>query len=152
LNGPSFRRSIEQHKGFLCNIFQGYQTRKRRPSSLLSNFSRQRRVEPHHLHHNLPVEPRREYCRRTNIKAEKCLIQVSNDIFSFLDRKKKSVIDCNQAELLSKEELRRRIDSQIPFEIKERKIPSYLKKDVASGIIQSPLIPKSMKNLIKAKK
>jgi len=98
------------------------------------------------------VETQREYYRRTNAEAGKCLIQVSNDIFSFLDRKKNSVIDCNQAELLSKEELRRRIDSQIPFEIKERKLPSYLKRDVASAIIQSPLIPKSIKTFIKGKK
>jgi hypothetical protein len=98
------------------------------------------------------VATQKEYYRRTNAKAEKCLIQVSNDVFSFLDRKKNSVIDCNQAELLSKEELRKRIDSQTPFEIKERKIPSFLKKEVGSAIIRSPLIPKSIKNLIKGKK
>jgi hypothetical protein len=100
---------------------------------------------------NLPGRTPKGILKKNNIKAEKCLIQVSNGIFSFLDPKKKSVIHCNQAELLSKEELRRRIDSQIPSR-SMREIPSYLKKDVAIGIIQSALIPKSMENLIKAKK
>ncbi len=95
------------------------------------------------------VETQREYYRRTNAKAEKCLIDISNDIFSFLDRKKKSVIDCNRAELLSKKELKKRIDPHVPLEVKERKVPSFLKKDVRSAIIQSPLTPKFIRKLIK---
>ena len=98
------------------------------------------------------VEKQSEYYRRTNTKAEQCLIQVSNDIFAFLDRRKKSVIDCNRAELLSKEELKKRIDPKFPLEIKERKVPSYLKKEIGSAIIQSPLISKIIRDLIKDKK
>ena len=97
------------------------------------------------------VKTQREYYGRVNPKAGNCLIPVTN-IFSFLDRDKKSVIDCNKAELLSKEELRKRIASDVPLKIKERTIPSYLKRDVRSAIIQSPLIAPYVKRFIKEKK
>jgi hypothetical protein len=97
------------------------------------------------------VKTQREYYRRVNSKAENCLIPITN-IFSFLDRDKKSVIDCNKAELLSKEELRKRIAPHFPLKIKERTIPSYLKKDVCRAIIQSPLIAPFIKEIIKEKK
>jgi len=98
------------------------------------------------------VKTQREYYRRVNPKAENCLIPVTNDIFSFLDRGKKSVIECNKAELLSKEELGKRIDPYFPLKIKEKTIPSYLKKDVCSAIIQSPLIAPFIKKIIKGQK
>jgi hypothetical protein len=98
------------------------------------------------------VKTQREYYRRVNPKAGKCLIPVSNDIFSFLDRDKKSVIDCNKAELLSKEELRKRIAPSVPLKIKEKIIPSYLKRDICGAIIQSPLIAPFIKKIIKGQK
>lgn len=98
------------------------------------------------------VKTQREYYRRVNPKAENCLIQVTNDIFSFLDRGKKSVIDCNKAELLSKEELRKRIASDVSLEIKERTIPSYLKREVCSAITRSPLIAPFIRKIIKGQK
>ena len=98
------------------------------------------------------VKTQREYYRRVNPKAENCLIPVTNDIFSFLDRGKKSVIDCNKAELLSKEELRKRIASDVPLEIKEKTIPSYLKREVCSAIIRSPLIAPFNRKIIKGQK
>jgi hypothetical protein len=70
----------------------------------------------------------------------------------FLDRNKRSIIECNQAEFLSKEELIKRIDPNGPCAIKDRKIPSYLKRDVCRAIIQSPLIALYVKKFIKEKK
>ena len=93
------------------------------------------------------IESREKYYKNTNLKAVKSLVPIDRNIFSFLN--KKSIIDCNRAELLSKEELERRIDG--PCEIKERKIPLYLKREVGSAIIQSPLIASYVKRLIKEK-
>jgi hypothetical protein len=98
------------------------------------------------------IGSKRKYYKRTNPKAIKSLIPIDSNIFSFLDRKRGSIIECNQAELLSKEELIKRIDPNGPCEIKERKIPSYLKRDVCSAIIQSPLIAPYVKKFIKEKK
>jgi hypothetical protein len=96
------------------------------------------------------IESSERHYKRTNPKAVKSLVPIDRNIFSFLN--KKSIIDCNQAELLSKEELKKRIDPGGPCEIKEKKVPSYLKKDIGSAIIQSPLIAPYIKKLIKGKK
>jgi hypothetical protein len=97
------------------------------------------------------VEKRKSYYSRTNTKALKALVEIGNDIFSFLDRGKKSIIDCNRMELLSKEELKRRIDPSGPCEIKtvNEKFPPFLKKNIFGAINQSPLIPPDIKKAIK---
>ena len=95
------------------------------------------------------VEAQKGYYKRTNPKAVKCLIEIDRNILSFLN--KETIIDCNKAELLSKEELKKRIDPDHPCEIKERKVPSYLKREIGSAIIQSPLISAHIKKLIKSK-
>jgi len=95
------------------------------------------------------VESQKAYYKRTNPKAVKSLIKVNRNIFSFL--KTETIIDCNKAELLSKEELTKRIDIGHPYKIKERKVPLYLKGEIGSAIIQSPLIPPYIKKLIKCK-
>jgi len=95
------------------------------------------------------VESQKNYYRRTNPKAVRSLIQISRDDLSFLN--KDTAIDCNRAEMLSREELKKRINSDPPLQLKERKIPSYLKKEICSGIVQSPLIPPYLKKLIKRK-
>ena len=97
------------------------------------------------------VEKRKIYYSRTNTKALKALVEIGNDIFSFLDRKIESVIDCNRMELLSKDELKKRIDPSGPCEIKtvNEKFPPFLKKNIFSEIDQSPLIPPDIKKAIK---
>ena len=62
------------------------------------------------------------------------------------------MFDRNKAELLSKEELRKRIAPCVPLEIKEKTLPSYLKGDLYSAIIQSPPIALFTKKIIKSKK
>lgn len=92
---------------------------------------------------------RRDYYNAVNKKAVDCLITVNNDIFEFLN-KEDSVIDCNKAELLSKEELINRINIKgYDCDIKTRKVPGFIKKDVKTAIIRSPLTEKRLKKIIK---
>lgn len=91
-------------------------------------------------------ESRESYYKRVNAKAIKSLVFVDKDTFSFLA--KRSVIDCNQAELITKEELKNRIDIDFPYKKKNKIVPPNLKKDIKSAIIQSPLISPIIKNMI----
>ena len=94
-------------------------------------------------------DKRVNFYRKTNAKALKSLVKITNDIFAFLT--KESVIDCNRMELLSKEELLKRIDPKGPCEIKaiSEKFPSFLKREIFSAIDQSPLISSDIKKTIK---
>jgi len=95
------------------------------------------------------IGKRKKYYQENN-KALKCLVKITNDIFDFLNRERESVIDCNKTELLSKEELIKRIDPMGPCEIKTiGKFPSFLKRGIFSAIDQSPLIPPATKKIIK---
>jgi hypothetical protein len=54
-------------------------------------------------------------------------------------------------ELLSKEELIRRLDPAGPCQIKTReRFPSFLKREIFSAIDQSPLISPDIKKIIKS--
>ncbi len=82
-------------------------------------------------------------------KKDACdaLVPVDNDIFPFLNRK--SVVNCNQAELMTKFELAKRVDQSNEYKIKRCKIPSYLKADICTAIRKSPLIAQRLKKAIK---
>jgi len=95
------------------------------------------------------VEKRERYYRRKNAKALKALVHVNNDIFEFLERFD-SVIDCNRSELLTKSELVKRIDPRWGIKVRERAVPQFIKKEVMSAILQSPLIAPNLKKIIKA--
>ena len=73
---------------------------------------------------------------------------MNNDIFDFLA--KESIIDCNHMELLSKEELIKRIDPSVPCQIKiySGEMPSFLKREIFSAIDQSPLLSTTTKKII----
>lgn len=94
------------------------------------------------------VERQTAYYKRANAKAIRSLVSVDKNAFPFL-KKEKSVIDCNQAELITKEELTKRIDSNFPCRRKPQSVPPNLKADINSAIIQSPLIAPAIKRLIK---
>jgi hypothetical protein len=98
------------------------------------------------------VEKRKSYYSRVSSKAVTALVEIGNDVFSFLDRDKKSIIDCNRMELLSKEELKKKIDPAGPCEIKtiKEKFPPFLKKNIFCAINQSPLISPDIKKVIKS--
>ena len=82
-------------------------------------------------------------------KQDACdaLVPVDNDIFTFL--KRKSVVDCNRAELMTKFELVKRVDQSSEYKIKRCKIPFYLKMDICTAIRKSPLISPRLKKLVK---
>lgn len=95
------------------------------------------------------IDKNKNYYNRANKKAVDCLLTVNNAIFEFLTEED-SVIDCNRAELLSKEELRMRIDTRHhDCEIKTRTVPDFIRKDVMSAIIRSPLIDGKLKKIIR---
>jgi len=89
---------------------------------------------------------RKEYYKRTlKPKAVGSLVRINNDDFSFLDRD--SVVECNQVEYLSIQEITHRVEEEKGFRIEKDKIPAYLRKEVVSAINNSPLVKPFMKKL-----
>lgn len=80
-------------------------------------------------------------------KAVECLVKLSNNEFSFLSLN--SVIDCNRSEHLSADEIIHRMDEAVGFRINTEKIPAYLKKEIVSAIVGSPLIAPFIKKIAK---
>ncbi len=88
------------------------------------------------------------YYGRVNKKAAECLVKVDNTALSFLS--KPSVIDCNQAELIRRADLMKRVDGEYDFkiEVRDAEIPEMLKTQVRTAIKNSPLISNYIKKLI----
>jgi hypothetical protein len=80
-------------------------------------------------------------------QAAKCLVKISNDEFEFLSLN--SVIDCNGCERLSAEEIIHRMDEATGFNQYPNKIPAYLKKEIVSAIMGSPLIAPFIQKIAK---
>ncbi|MDQ7032880.1 MAG: hypothetical protein Q9M37_09245 [Desulfonauticus sp.] len=95
------------------------------------------------------VEKKKSYYSQVNIKALNGLVFFNKGEFSFLTRDV-SVIDCNQAELLSKAELADRIKSE--FKIIESQIPEKLKEKIQKAILESPLVRSHIKRALKNRK
>jgi hypothetical protein len=89
---------------------------------------------------------RKEYYRRTSKpKATGSLVKISNDEFSFL--RKDSVVECNQTEYLSIQEIVHRVEEVKGFRIEEEPVPAYLKREIVSAINNSPIAKPFMKKL-----
>ena len=91
------------------------------------------------------VEKKKSYYTKVNIKALNGLVFLNRGEFSFLTRDV-SVIDCNQAELLSKAELADRVNSEL--KIIESQIPKRLKEKVQKAIQESPLVRPHIKKAL----
>jgi hypothetical protein len=116
-------------------------------------------MPPHHFYIIIPlqnsnliisiitsqVEKRKSYYSKGHIKALNGLVFLKRDEFSFLTRDV-SVIDCNQAELLSKAELADRVNSEL--KIIESQIPKRLKEKVQKAIQESPLVRPHIKKAL----
>jgi len=89
------------------------------------------------------VEKRVYYYQKINPKAAQSLVRLEARSFSFLP--KESLIDCNKTELLTIEEIERRIKKDVGLDIENPEIPSALKQKIKAAIINSPLVPKSIK-------
>jgi len=90
----------------------------------------------------------RYYKNTKQPRAINSLVKINNDEFSFLS--KDSFINCNATEYLSDSELIHRVDEPIGFKLYPDKVPAYLKKNIVSAIVQSPLIPRFVGNIAKA--
>lgn len=94
------------------------------------------------------VEKRETYYGRVNKKAAECLVKVDCAVLPFLT--KPSVIDCNQAELIRRADLLKRVDPDHAFkiEVRDADVPEGLKTQVRAAIKNSPLISNYIKKLI----
>ena len=96
------------------------------------------------------LENRVNYYKKTRQpRAADCLVRVGNNEFSFLHKEKNSAINCNETRLLDIVEIVHRIDEECGFKIENEKVPTYLKRNIVSAIIQSPLQPKKIGKLAK---
>jgi hypothetical protein len=84
------------------------------------------------------VEKRAYYYQKINPKAAQSLVRLEARGFPFL--LKESLIDCNATELLSIEELEKRVNHERGLNIETQEIPSELKQRIKSAIINSPLV------------
>ena len=84
------------------------------------------------------VEKRAYYYQKINPKAAQSLVRLEARGFPFL--LKASLIDCNATELLSIEELEKRVNHERGLNIETQEIPSELKQRIKSAIINSPLV------------
>jgi hypothetical protein len=93
------------------------------------------------------------YYRRTKKpKAADSLVKISNDEFSFLKHQSvgRSVVNCNETECLDISELVHRIDETAGFKIEPEKVPEYLRKEIVSAILNSPMTSPFMHRIAKA--
>lgn len=88
------------------------------------------------------------YTRRKQPRAAGCLVRIGNDEFSFLDRN--SAVECNRAEHVTIPELIHRIDEAVGFNVEAEKVPEYMKKEIVSAIIKSPIVPPVVGKMAKA--
>ena len=89
------------------------------------------------------VEKRAYYYQKINPKAARSLVRLEARGFPFL--LKESLIDCNAIELLSIEELEKKVNRERGMNIEAQQIPSELKKRIKSAIINSPLVSPAIK-------
>lgn len=89
------------------------------------------------------VEKRAYFYQKINPKAARSLVRIEARSFPFLT--KESLIDCNATELLSIEELEKRVNRERGLDVESQQIPSELKKRIKSAIINSPLVSPAIK-------
>lgn len=92
------------------------------------------------------VEKRERYYRTINSTAANSLVKINPAIFPFLHTN--SIIDCNQTQLLSKNDLKKKVHRKHDFNIKSSDIPSSLLSEIKSAIRNSPLVRNSIKKLL----
>jgi hypothetical protein len=89
------------------------------------------------------VQRRLHYYERIDPKAAQSLVRLEANSFPFIT--KESLIDCNKAELLSIEELTKRIDHKIGLNLETQVIDTKLREKILKAILNSPLIPPAIK-------
>jgi hypothetical protein len=92
------------------------------------------------------IDKRVSYYSNINKAALDSLILVDNKELSFLS--KKCIVDCNKAELVTKEELKKRIVYVTGIEVKRRDLSDDFKGHIKKAITGSPLIAQRVKKLL----
>ncbi len=87
------------------------------------------------------------YYHKTKETAESCLVLVDKGDLSFL--KKASLIDCNQPQLIQRNQLGKLIDPDHKFEVVSRNIPKEIKEKIVNAIKASPLVKPFIKKMIR---
>ncbi len=93
------------------------------------------------------VETRQKYYERTNKEALSSLVTVSKKDLKFL--KKKSIVECNQPQLIRKIDFNKIVDPDHDFKIVARDIPNELKEEIVQAIKASPIVKPFIKKMIK---
>ena len=94
------------------------------------------------------VEKRAYYYQKINPRAAQSLVRLEAHRFPFLS--KENIIDCNVTELLSIEELEKKVNRERGLNIEAQQMPSELKKRIKSAIINSPLVSPIIKKHLNA--
>jgi len=85
------------------------------------------------------IDERCGYYRRTHKpEAANCLIRINKDNFSFL--RLPSAINCNETKHMNLADIIHMIDETAGFRIRDDPVPTYLRREIVSGILQSPMI------------
>lgn len=90
------------------------------------------------------------YYERVNKKAITSLVHPDQHNLAFLNPKKRSIIDCNSAELLSKGQLNHRVDASHGIKVVQREIPVNLADKVKNAVLNSPVVKPNVKKALKA--
>lgn len=96
------------------------------------------------------IEKRTTFYSKTNKSAVSCLVPVDKQVLPFLTRE--SIIECNQPEILTKEELAKCVNPKHKFNVTQRDIPPDLKGKVLDAIKSSPLVEPFIKKMIEKAK
>lgn len=95
------------------------------------------------------IEKRTDYYRKTHkpIAAE-CMVRVDRNILPCLSLP--SVIECNQAQYLTREKIVHLIDESAGFNhLRDISIPVYLRHNIISAILKSPILSNEIKKKAK---
>ncbi|MDO8444529.1 MAG: hypothetical protein Q7T53_00235 [Deltaproteobacteria bacterium] len=96
------------------------------------------------------IEKRTTFYSKSNKTAISCLVPVDKHALPFLTRE--SIIECNQPEVLPKEELVKRVNPKHKFNVTQRDIPPDLKGKVLDAIKRSPLVEPFIKKMVEKAK
>ncbi len=93
------------------------------------------------------ISSRVKYYSNTNKpEAVNSLVKINKETFSFLTRE--SVVECNQAEVIPKGQMKNKIDKEHGFSFKAPEIPILLLEEIKEAIRSSPLVSNYIKKLL----
>jgi len=89
------------------------------------------------------------YYERVNKKAIAGLVHPDLHDLAFLNPNKRSIIDCNSAELLSKGQLNHRVDGSHGIKVAQREVSGGLVAKVKNAVLNSPVVKPNVKKALK---